>query len=392
MTGPEISGLFAGAAQGADISVIEGNKGLYDGMDVEGTDSNAALAVQLGAPVILVIDTSGITRGIAPLVMGYRVFGPDVQIAGVILNKVAGPRHEGKLREALERYSDVPVLGALHRDETLLAPERHLGLIPPDEAGDVASRIDQLAKLIETGVDVDRVIEIAQMALPSPPAPVSPEPRSKDIRIAVARDAAFGFYYPDDLEALEAAGAELVYFSPLTDQELPPADGLFLGGGFPETHMKALEANSAMRNAVSAAIGAGLPSYAECGGLMYLSRTLTWRGETADMAGVLAADTVMCDTPQGRGIVRLEETGAGPWGLAQGTAFQAHEFHFARLENLGDDARFAYKVLRGTGIGGEVDGIVQNNLLASFSHLRSTGSNPWAARFAAFVRDRKTAG
>ena len=389
MSGPEIDTLFARASAGADISVIEGNKGLYDGMDVEGSDSNAALAVKLGAPVILVVDTTGITRGIAPLVMGYRVFGPDVHIAGVILNKVAGPRHEGKLREALERYSDVPVLGAIQRDASLLAPERHLGLIPPDEAGEGTARICQLADIVEQNVDLDRVIELAQMALPVRPVIALIEAQRKDIRIAVARDTAFGFYYPDDLEALEACGAELVFFSPLSDPHFPPADGLFLGGGFPETHMAMLAANVSLKQDISIAIAGGLPTYAECGGLMYLTNSISWQGEMAAMTGVIDADTVMCDRPQGRGIVRLEETGSSPWGLATGTAFQAHEFHFARLENLIPSTRFAYKVLRGAGLGNGYDGIVQGNLLANFSHLRSTENNTWATRFAAFVRDTK---
>ncbi|MBE9555745.1 MAG: cobyrinate a,c-diamide synthase [Proteobacteria bacterium] len=379
----------------ADISIVETNKGLFDGVDVEGRDSNAALASLLGGPVVLVIDTLGMTRGIAPLVLGYVNFDPGVQIAGVILNKVGGPRHEGKLRAALEYYTDLPVLGAIGRDNALEIPERHLGLVPANEADEANRTIDRLCKAISDNIDLDRIVEIAETAV-GPRAAPGPVPetkaRSKDIRIGVARDAAFGFYYPDDLEAFEAAGAEIVPFDCLEDERVPDVDGLFIGGGFPETQMMALEANRSMLASIRAAIEGGLPTYAECGGLMYLSRSLTWRGETHEMAGVIPGDAVMHPRPQGRGYVVLEDTGAGPWPLPASrpgvpARFPAHEFHYASLDNLPRDMTFAWRVLRGHGVDGEHDGIVQGNLLAGFSHLRDVEGDRWVRRFVEFVRE-----
>lgn len=393
MTKAEIIAAFRRRDANSDISLVETNKGLFDGVDVEGRDSNAALASLLGAPVILVIDTLGMTRGIAPLVLGYENFDPDIHIAGVVLNKVGGPRHEGKLRAALEYYTDLPVLGALGRDPALEIPERHLGLVPANEAGEADRSVDSLCKAVSADIDLDRIVEIARTAdgpcAAIAPAPVS-APRTKDIRIGVARDAAFGFYYPDDLEALESAGAEIVPFDCLEDATLPDVDGLFIGGGFPETQMAALEANQAMLISIRSAIEGGLPTYAECGGLMYLSRSLTWRGETREMVGVIPGDAIMHPRPQGRGYVVLEETGGSPWPLSTSTiGVPAHEFHYASLENLPRNVTYAWRVLRGHGIDGQHDGIVQGNLLAGFSHLRDVEGVRWAGPFVRFVRDRR---
>lgn len=392
-TEEEILATFSGRAQGADLSVIEGNKGLYDGMDVEGSDASAALAKLLRAPVLLVLDTAGITRGIAPLVLGYRSFDPQVAIRGVVLNNVLGPRHERKLRQALERYTDVEVLGAIGRDEAMVIAERHLGLTTPGETAALDERIGRIARSVSEAIDLDRVIGIAGGA--PAPAPAAPAPKPKagaDIRLGIARDKAFGFYYPDDLEALERAGAELVFFDTLADSALPPVDGLFIGGGFPETQIEGLEANGSLRSDIRRAIEGGLPTYAECGGLMYLCRSISWADEMREMVGVVPADAVMHERPQGRGLVRLEETGAGPWSApvdAPLTPIRAHEFHYAALENLGSDTVFAYRVKRGHGIDGDHDGVVIGNLLATFSHLRDTGANHWAARFVAFIRECK---
>ncbi|SVD80454.1 uncharacterized protein METZ01_LOCUS433308, partial [marine metagenome] len=220
-----------------------GNKGLFDGLDVEGSDSNAALAVALDLPVLLVIDVSGITRGIAPLLAGYTGFDPDVHIAGVILNRVAGPRQESKLRAAIERYSDLPVLGAIGRDPTLVIEERHLGLVPGNEDPGASARIEEVAKVVESAVDLDAVLALTKgqpntTAGPVFAAPPRPTGKGLPVRIGIARDRAFGFYYPDDLDAFENAGAELVPFDTLNDQRLPQVDGLFIGGGFPECFLE----------------------------------------------------------------------------------------------------------------------------------------------------------
>jgi len=389
MSQKEILGSFARYSHGADFSLIEGNKGLFDGLDLDGSNSNAALATLVQAPIVLVIDARGMTRGIAPLILGYQAFDPSLNIAGIILNKVGGPRHEKKLRAIIKHYTDVPVLGAVHKDERLEIPERHLGLTPSNETPEALAKIDTIAELIADQVDLDAVRKIADKAIPPATTKVSPKQITAEITIGIAKDSAFGFYYPGDLEALEEAGASLINIDMIKDSEIPQIDGLFIGGGFPETYMAELEGNKSMMKSVRQAIEDGLPAYAECGGLMYLARSLTWHGKTHKMAGVIPGDIVMHDKPQGRGYVRLRETGKGPWLLTDAGEISAHEFHYSSLENLEGDFDFAYEVLRGHGIDANHDGLVYKNLLTGYAHLRDVEANPWAARFANFVKSCK---
>ena len=403
----EILRTFSSRSQDADISLIEANKGLYDGLSLDGSNSNAALANLLKAPVVLVIDARGMTRGIAPLILGYQAFDKDIHIAGVILNQLGGSRHEAKLRAVIEHYTDIPVLGAVHHDKRLTIVERHLGLIPSNEATEARAKIDAIASVVSGSVDLNRLLAIAsevpELALPAP-SPSFPLPRGGEggepsalrattIRLGIARDAAFAFYYPGDLEALRAAGAELVPINTLHDRELPKVDALLIGGGFPEVFMEQLEANVSLRRHIRRAIEAGMPAYAECGGLMYLARSLTWRGKRCEMAGVIPGDVVMHDRPRGRGYVVLRDSGRGLWpatGSGQSPSeIHAHEFHYSSLENLSPDTVYAYDVLRGTGIDGKHDGIVYKNLFACYAHLRDLENNHWAARFVNFVRQQR---
>jgi len=385
----EILDSFARHGANVDIALVEGNKGLYDGLDLAGSNSNAALAELLGLPVVLVLDARGMTRGIAPLILGYQAFDRNIRIAGVILNRLGGTRHEAKLRAVIEHYTDVPVLGAVLEDPELAIVERHLGLMPANEAAAAEARIAAIAKTISEQVDIGRLLQVTATDKPLKPAIVAAAPAAQPtIRIGIARDPAFGFYYADDLDALRQAGAELVFFSPIADAQLPEVDALFLGGGFPECFMRELEANKGMRESMRKAIEAGLPAYAECGGLMFLARSLTWRGERREMASVIAADVLMHEKPVGRGYVRLAPTTAHPW-LPAGShpdEIPAHEFHYSSLENLDPATRFAYDVKRGHGADGRHDGIVHKNLLASYTHLRSAGNCNWAARFVDFAR------
>jgi cobyrinic acid a,c-diamide synthase len=372
----------------ADLALIEGNKGLYDGLDLDGSNSNAALAKLTHTPVILVLDARGMTRGIAPLILGYQAFDTDVQIAGVILNQLGGSRHEAKLRAVIEHYTDVPVIGGVHRDPDLAIDERHLGLIPSNEAAAAGEHIARISARISAQVDLDHLLSLAGTdPLDFSPLPPEAAPAGPRVRIGIARDAAFGFYYPDDLMAMQRAGAELVPFNTLQDATLPDIDGLFIGGGFPETCMAELEANHMLRENIRTAIENGLPAYAECGGLMYLSRSLSWQNRRCDMVGVIPADTVMHDKPQGRGYVRLRERPGAPWpGEPAADVIAAHEFHYSALVNLDREVDFAYEVVRGTGIDGRHDGLMLYNLLACYSHLRDTGRHHWVQRFVDFVR------
>jgi len=397
MTPAEI--IAAGAAYGcdADVSLIEGTKGLHDGVAVDGSDSNAALAALLAAPVLLVVDARGLTRGVAPLVDAQARFDARVLCAGVILNRVGGARHEAKLRAAIEHYTDIPVLGAVSDSPALTISEGHLGLLPANDHPKAPWVIEAMADAMRTQVNLDQVLHIARGAHwpqarsePAPPACWQP-----DVHIGVARDAAFGFYYPGDLEGLEAAGAELHFFDTLRDAALPPVDAVFIGGGFPERHMDALAANRPLQRALKGRIEAGMPVYAECGGLMYLSRSLAWNGRRAAMLGVIAADTVMHDKPRGRGYVKLRETGRSPWPAVDGSGdgnrerlLNAHEFHYSDLENCDPGIDFAYQVMRGHGVDGRHDGLVVHNVLASFSHLRDVAAHCWTRRFVTFVRGK----
>ena len=423
----EIVAEFQRHSAGADLSLIEGNKGLYDGLNLDGSNSNAALARLLQAPVVLVIDARGMTRGIAPLILGYQAFDRNINIAGVILNNLGGARHEGKLRAVIEHYTDVPVIGAVHHDKRLEIVERHLGLMPSNETEAATRRVNEIGEVVGAQVDLDKLLDIAASAPPLPelvdfphlnplPAPARSVPAGfpllrsdhgetgeganvslgdakTSVRIGWARDKAFGFYYVDDLDALRAAGAELVPLDTLHDPHLPEVDGLFIGGGFPELFMGELEANATLREEIGNAIENGMPVYAECGGLMYLARTLTWRGEKRNMVGVIPGDVVMHEKPVGRGYIRLSETGENPWPALAGPAsvpeVRGHEFHYSSLDNLdASGLKYAYEVKRGHGIDGHHDGIVYKNLLASYAHLRSLGAYNWAARFVAFVRSK----
>ncbi|MFV2055234.1 MAG: cobyrinate a,c-diamide synthase, partial [Thiohalomonadales bacterium] len=291
MSHPEIRYTFQHYSQGRDLSIIEGNKGLYDGLDLNGGNSNAALAKLLSAPVILVIDAQGMTRGIAPLILGYQAFEPEINIAGIILNKLGGSRHEAKLRNVIEHYTNVPVIGAVHRDKSLVILERHLGLIPSNESIISDKHIANIAQQIANQVDLQRVISIGNSIETEQRIAIAPKPLNRlparpgtgtgtPVKIAIARDAAFGFYYPEDISAFKKSGAELIVVDTLNDRHFPDVDALFIGGGFPETHLSALSGNASLRTEIRLAIDAGLPVYAECGGLMYLSRSIHWRGKT----------------------------------------------------------------------------------------------------------------
>lgn len=393
MSNDEVASTYA--RHRADVNIVEGNKGLYDGLALDGSNSNAALAKLLNLPVMLVIDARGMTRGIAPLILGYQAFDRDIHIAGVILNNLGGSRHESKLRAVIEHYTDVPVIGAIHHDERLSIVERHLGLMPSNESQVATAKITQIGNAIAEQVDLDKLLALSQKTLPDvndersfPLTTGRDISGGKKVRIAIAQDRAFGFYYADDLDALVAAGAELIPFDTLRDAHLPEADALYIGGGFPEMCADELEANVSLRGEIKSAIANGLPSYAECGGLMYLSRSISYQGRNFEMVGAIPGDIKMHDKPIGRGYVHLKEDEAHPWPRPTTPAKQilAHEFHYSSLENLPTDTRYAYHVARGYGINGTRDGLMLHNLLASYTHLRTIGSCYWATRFVAFVR------
>ncbi len=386
----EIAQCFADHAVGARISLIEGNKGLYDGLDLDGSNSNAALAKLLKVPVVLVIDARGMTRGVAPLILGYQAFDPAINIAGVILNNLGGSRHESKLRAVIEHYTQVEVIGAVQHDASLQISERHLGLVPANEQQAAQQKMQLVGARIAAQVDLDRLLAIADSAASftwhdTPSVPNASAP----LRIAIARDQAFGFYYSEDLNTMRAAGVDLVSVDTLHDQTLPEVDGLIIGGGFPEVFMEQLEANRALREDIHTQIDSGLPTYAECGGLMYLANSIQWQNQTRQMVGSVPGDVVMHDRPVGRGYARLQPTGDDIW--AEAAEIPAHEFHYSSLENMPADAHYAYRVTRGHGIDGVHDGYLSHNLLAAYVHRRGTGPRGWITPFLNQVRAHKDA-
>ena len=399
MQDAEILQLIDSKSRGKDMVLIEGNMGLYDGTDTQGTNSNASMAKLTDTPVILVIDAQGVTRGVAPLLLGYQSFDTDINIAGVIFNKVAGDRHESKLMAVTEHYSDIPVLGCVRRSKDLVLVERHLGLMPFNESDKAEEKVNLIADQVQEQVKLETILSISQQASPLPSYQFSPQviAEKKNLKIGICRDASFGFYYTDDLESLERAGAKLIPIDTLKDRKLPEIDGLFIGGGFPETQMKALSENTTLRTCIHDAIESGLPVYAECGGLMYLSESISWGNKTYPMVNIIPATTVMNDKPQGRGYVSLKQTEKMPWPNVANTpttkAIAAHEFHYSMLKDdqgkLTQKGSFAYAVERGYGIDGAHDGWLYKNLLASYSHMRNTSKYHWAERFTAFIQKIK---
>lgn len=376
-----------------DVVIVEGNKGLHDGVAVDGSDSNAAMAKLLKLPVVLVIDTLGITRGIAPLLCGYQSFDPEVNIAGVILNKVGGSRHASKLSNAIKEYTDIPVLGIVKRDKSLELCERHLGLVPGNELGSQSSVfIDLWRDRVNQDVDLDAILAFEPKQENHLDLQFYQQTKQSGLRIAIARDSVFGFYYPGDLERFEALGVTLVNFDTTIDRQLPDdIDGLFIGGGFPETNLNTISSNTPLLIDIKQKVEAGLPTYAECGGLMYLSRSIQYNGETKSMAGVIGADVVLSAKPQGRGYVRLTPETIHPWcDNSTISSVLAHEFHYSSLQNIDPDLKFAYRVDRGHGIDGQYDGIISHNLLASYCHLRQTDVCPWVDQFVNFISQCKT--
>ncbi len=378
------------SAADADLVVVEGAMGLFDGVDGKSeAGSSAAVAKLLGLPVVLVVDASAAARSVAALVHGFATFDGALRVAGVIATKAGGPGHVGMIRDALAAAGGPPLLGALPFDPAAAVPERYLGLHQAAEAGPDGrllaggERLGRLAALAERHLDLEQIARLAPEPDRWPPVPAAAPSRAASVRIGVARDAAFSFYYPANLERLEAAGAELVAFSPVADPTLPPdLGGLYFGGGYPELHAAALAANRPMREAVRAFAAAGPPVYAECGGLLYLAeRLVDAPGQAHEMVGALSgAVAAMTAGLVDFGYVEVETTRATPLGPAGGR-LRGHRFHCSRLGSPPADARLAYRLRRPGGVPWGEEGFVQGNLLASYVHVLFDGAPGAAGSF-----------
>lgn len=374
---------FVRRAGEGDVGLIEGNRGLYDGVDVQGSFSTAELAKLLGAPVVLVLDATKVTRTAAALVLGCQQLDPEVRIAGVVLNRVAGKRHERILRGAIEQYCGVPVVGVLPKEGNMFFPERHMGLVPPQESQDASVAMEAAAAKISECLDIEALWQIAKSAetLGWPISTVGHSASltgSKPVRIGIIRDGAFQFYYPENLEALESAGAMLHEISSFEDKRLPSLDALYIGGGFPETHLEMLANNATFRNSLRREIEAGLPVYAECGGLMFLCANIHHEGRKFPMAGVFPYDVVLEPKPQGHGYTVLECVRENPF-YAKGAKFKGHEFHYSRIVDCDSSFPFVFRLQKGHGIVAGWDGMCYKNALASYSHLHAVGNDSWTA-------------
>jgi cobyrinic acid a,c-diamide synthase len=375
-----IARSFAGHSGGADAAIIEGNRGLYDGVDERGTYSTARLAKLLASPVVLIVDCTKVSGTVGALVLGCREYDRDVALRGVILNNVSSERHGTVVRNAVEQNAGVPVVGTVPRLRRGEFPERHMGLTPFQEHPDVGGAIAASAALAERHLDLDALWKIATSAertvLPEPSARTEATPREA-ITIGVIQDSAFQFYYPDNLEALEREGARLTVINALTDRALPELDGLYIGGGFPETHAARLADNRTFCASVRDAVENGLPVYAECGGLIYLGRSLRVGGADHPMVSVFPADFVLEQRPQAHGYTVAEVTADNPF-FEKGTVLKGHEFHYSRIVNAGELPAGALVMRRGSGVNGKADGILYRNVFAAYSHLHALGSPEWA--------------
>jgi cobyrinic acid a,c-diamide synthase len=369
--------LFVRASADADVAVIEGVMGLFDGADPIGLEaSTAEIALWLDAPVLLVVNAHGVARSLAAQVKGYAEFEPRLKLAGVIANRSGSEGHGKSLAESLAAAGLPPLLGAIPRGAFPELPSRHLGLVTADGENISTNVMDELADALATHASIDAVLDLAHAAPPltiPARAPVEVEPKNaKTVRIGVAFDRAFHFYYPDNLEALESAGAELVHFSPIGDERLPDGlDGLYLGGGYPEESVAALSANEGMLDSIRSFAGAGRPIYAECGGLMYLSEGLeTLDGKCYPLVGLLPTRARMLDRLKSLGYVEVTLKKDSIWG-ASGTRWRGHEFHYSDLTSdmAGDGGwNCIYDVERRRTGAIAAEGFAGGSVLASYVH------------------------
>lgn len=394
----KILSSFRGHFKNADCAVIEGNRGLYDGMDAAGTYSTAELARILKSPVILIMDCTKVTRTAGAMVLGMLKFDKKVGIKGVVLNRIAGPRHEKVIREAIERYCHIPVLGAIPKLKKEFLSERHMGLTPFQEHPEVKTTITFCAEVAEKYLDLGRIWKIAKEAEPlavsnqqsaissqhlRPQTPFAKEVMG-GLRIGIIRDSAFQFYYPENFEELERKGANLIEISALEDKKLPDIDALYIGGGFPETNAIALAKNKSFRKSLLDAVGKGLPVYAECGGLMYLGGSLVLEGKKYPMAGIFPVKFSLEKKPQAHGYSIVDVQNNNPY-YDKRIEIKGHEFHYSRVINpevakefKKRNIYFSFRMKRGEGIINKMDGLCYKNVLATYTHIHALGTPEWA--------------
>lgn len=367
----------------SDLAILEGNRGLFDGLDLEGSCSTSKLAKILKTPIILVLDCTKVTRSLAALVKGFISFEEGVEIKGVVLNQIARVRHENIVRSAIEYYTDVKVLGVLPKLRKVPL-ERHLGLITSLEY-DENLFLEELKEAILNNIDLDGILEIARNVSPIFIENLEKNNKRKfsGVKIGVFKDEAFQFYYPENLDSLISLGAEIKYINACQDKGLPSdISGLYLGGGFPEIKAESLSENITLLKEVKQAILEGMPVYAECGGLMYLGEKIIWKNKSYPMVGVLPFSFKVEKKPQGHGYVVAKVKRENPY-FEVGSLIKGHEFHYSKPVNVKEnkDIKFIFEIERGYGFDGRFDGVFYKNLVASYTHIHIFSVKCWVEKF-----------
>lgn len=361
----------------SEFGIIEGVRGLYEGMSaVDDVGSTASIAKTLNAPVILILNARSLVRSAAAVVLGFKALDPDINVQGVILNQVKGKNHYLKAKEAIETLTETPVIGGIPRDDEISVESRHLGLVPAVERENILRSIEHWGEVMEENIDLDALISIMKDSskIPEGREELWRTENKRKVKIGVAMDEVFTFYYAENLEALEANGAQLVYFSPLHDAEVPDVDALYIGGGYPEIFKKELESNHSMRTSVKKFCQDGRPVYAECGGLMYLTRSI----DKSSMCGVFPYPSYMTPRVQGLSYTIAEATRDSPT-LKKGEIFRGHEFHYSKVDITDGKPEFAFKMHRGRGITGSEDGMMIKNTVASYVHTHVAACQGFAS-------------
>jgi len=362
----------------ADFGIIEGVRGLYEGISpVKDVGNTASLAKALDSPVILIINARSLVKSAAAIVIGFKTLDPSIKIEGVILNQIKNKRHYLKTKEAIEKLAKTNVIGGIKRDDAIKVEQRHLGLVPAVERQNLLGFIEKWGDVVKENIDLDALISIIKNVskLPEGREDTWLQENHKKVKIGVAMDEVFNFYYTENLEALKANNAQIVPFSPYKDEEIPDVDGIYFGGGYPEIFAKELESNLSMRKSVLNFYGENRPIYGECGGLMYLTNSINGK----KMCGIFNYESEMTKNVQGLSYVIAETQKDNPI-TKKGEIFRGHEFHYSKVMIKGDP-QFVFKILRGRGIKGELDGLISKNTVGSYMHTHTAACPQFAYNF-----------
>ena len=385
MTSGQVRDSYLKGMNSKDIAVIEGVRGLYEGIDsINDIGSTASIAKSLKAPVILIVNSRSLVKSAAALVLGFKALDPEINIAGVILNKVKNKAHYQKTKRSIEEITKTEVIGGIIRDDSISIEQRHLGLVPARERENSLKFIDLWSEVIKNSIDLDRLVEIAKTApkITSEIIPIWNKGNKQPVKIAVAYDEVFNFYYKENIESLEANNAKIQYFSPLNDEDLPDADGLYIGGGYPELFSRELSKNKGMLKQIKDFNLENRPIFAECGGLMYLMNSIHDDGQV----GIYPYKSILTDRVQALKYTIAEVTEDNIISK-KGERFHGHEFHYSKV--IVDELKnpLAFKITRGKGSYNLQDGFMEKNTLASYVHTHVAAMPNFATNFTTSAKE-----